>query len=256
MTTTLTKARLYAQYRLPYPPQLVEDLLTHTGPVQVVADIGAGTGQLARLFAQACPKVFAVEPDPAMRAIATDALTALPTVEVCAGAAEQTGLAERSVDLIVVGNAFHRFRSEACFELKRILKPSGWAALVSYTFTDQAFNDHLFSQLAALPRLTTRIENAWRKASLTDLFGTAPTHTLRYPQTYRQDWPAFFGAARSGIEAPEPGDAEFEQFQAINRAVFEAFAVAGEIPMEYETQLTFGQPGQGEIPIWNHGTFE
>ena len=42
------------------------DLLDYIGAVQVVADIGAGTGQLTRLFAQRCTRVYAVEPDPAI----------------------------------------------------------------------------------------------------------------------------------------------------------------------------------------------
>jgi hypothetical protein len=48
---TIEKAALYEKYRLPYAERVVADLLDYIGAVQVVADIGAGTGQLARLFA-------------------------------------------------------------------------------------------------------------------------------------------------------------------------------------------------------------
>ena len=38
-------------------------------------------------------------------------------------------------------------------------------------------------------------------------------------------------------------DPEFGEFEAINRDVFETFAVAGKIQMNYETRVVFGQPG-------------
>jgi hypothetical protein len=55
-------------------------------------------------------------------------------------------------------------------------------------------------------------------------------------------WTAFFGAACAGIEAPERTDRDFRRFEAINREVFDAFAVDGKIQIDYETRLSFGQP--------------
>jgi len=66
MAMTIEKAALYEKYRLPYAERAVAGLLDYIGAVQVVADIGAGTGQLTRLFAQRCTRVYAVEPDPAI----------------------------------------------------------------------------------------------------------------------------------------------------------------------------------------------
>jgi predicted RNA methylase len=50
----------------------------------IVTDIGAGTGQLARMFAGRCSKLHAVEPDPAMRQVAQVSLAGFPTVEIVA----------------------------------------------------------------------------------------------------------------------------------------------------------------------------
>lgn len=66
---SLEKARLYEKYRLPYANEMVDDILKRTGAISVVADIGSGIGQLARLFAGRCTQVYAVEPDPAMRQV-------------------------------------------------------------------------------------------------------------------------------------------------------------------------------------------
>jgi len=237
----LAKACLYDRYRLPYAPEAVDALLALTGPAPVVADIGAGTGQLARLFSPRGCRVYAAEPDPAMRQVAAGALAGLPGIDIVAASAEQTTLPDQSIDLIVIGNAFHRFRPEAAGELRRILEPQGWIALFASAFTNQAYSDMLFPRLAALPGLSRRIDQAWHRMPVEALFGQAQLQSMTYCQAHKQDWTAFFGAACSGIEAPERDDPDFAAFESINREVFEAFAVEGVFEIEYETRVTVGQ---------------
>jgi ubiquinone/menaquinone biosynthesis C-methylase UbiE len=239
---SIEKARLYEKYRLPYATQAVDNLLGRIGEVEVVADVGAGTGQLARLFADRDAKVYAVEPDPAMREVAITALAGIATVEIRAGSAEQTTLAENSIDLIVIGNAFHRFMPEACQELRRILKRQGWIALFTYIFINKVFTDMLSSKLAALRAVAGRMEKSWHRTPVQNLLGNGQIHTLSYRQSHTEDWTAFFGAARAGIEAPERYDRDFAQFEMLNREVFDACAVNGKIQIEYDTQVSFGQP--------------
>lgn len=240
--TTIEKARLYEQYRLPYALDLVDDLLAHIDNIASVADVGAGTGQLARLFAPRCQQVFAIEPDAAMRTVAAEPLRAYSNITLIDASAENTTLPANSVDLIVIGNAFHRFRADAIDELRRILKPSGWAAVVSYIFTDQAFAHMLFPRLRQLESFAARSAQTWHRLPVTALFGERETHTLRYAQSVAEDWQAFWGSAQSGIEAPEPGDPEFAPFETINREVFDAFSNDGVIRIAYETSVVFGQP--------------
>jgi SAM-dependent methyltransferase len=242
MAVSVERATLYEKYRLPYAGQAVTDLLDHIGPVQVVADIGAGNGQLTRLFAERCTRLYAVEPEPAMRQVAAAALADWPAIQIRAGCAEQTTLAERSLDLIVVGNAYHRFKPEACAELRRILKPSGWIALFSYEVTDRAFEDMLSARLAALKGAARRVARVWHGMPTQALFGEGHIHTRSYRQSRTDDWTEFFGVACGWLEAPEPGDPEFGPFEKIYREVFEAFAVNGAIKIEYETHVEFGQP--------------
>jgi SAM-dependent methyltransferase len=241
MAVSIERATLYEKYRLPYAGEAVNDLLDYIGPVQVVADIGAGTGKLARLFAERCTQVYAVEPEPAMRQVALKALAHWPTIEVSAACAEQTTLAESSLDLIVVGNAFHRFKPAACAELRRILKPFGWIALFSYT-SNEALENMLGDKLAELKSTTSRVDRVWVEMPPEELFGKGQIHTRIYRQSRTDDWTTYFGAACTWLEAPEPGDHEFERFEAINREVFEAFAVNGAIKIDYETHVAFGQP--------------
>lgn len=242
MAVSIEKANLYEKYRLPYSSRAVTDLLDYIGPVQVMADIGAGNGQLTRLFAGRCDRIYAVEPEPAMREVASTALADWPNIEIRAGSGEQTTLPEHSLDLIVVGNAFHRFKTEACIELRRILKPSGWIALFSYELTNKALHDMRSAKLAALKAANSRVSKVWIGMPREDLFGEGQIHTRSYQQSRMDDWTTFFGTACTWLEAPEPGDPEFGAYELLNREVFEAFAVNGVVRIDYETQVWFGQP--------------
>ncbi|MBX3081789.1 MAG: class I SAM-dependent methyltransferase [Anaerolineae bacterium] len=239
---TLEKALLYEKFRLPYASEMVDDLLKQVGTVSVVADIGAGTCQLARLFANSGAQIYAVEPDPAMRQVAADVSKGYPTIQVLDASAEQTTLPDNSIDLIVIGNAFHRFQPPAVQELLRILKPAGWVAVIYYFFTNQKFADSLFPKLGQLKSLASRSNQNWHRMPIEALFGDRPIHTLHYAQSVAEDWAAFWGSARSGIEAPNPDEEDFVQFERLNREVFDAFAVNDHIRIDYETKVSLGQP--------------
>jgi SAM-dependent methyltransferase len=67
-----------------------------------LAGSAAGTGQLARLFTERGKKVYLIEPEPAMRQVATAVLSYLPSIDVRPGFAEEIPLADGAVDLIVI----------------------------------------------------------------------------------------------------------------------------------------------------------
>jgi SAM-dependent methyltransferase len=240
---SLEKARLYEKYRLPYAAEMADDVLEQTGRILAAADVGSGTGQLARLFARKGIRVHAVEPDPAMRQVAAEASDGCPNISMVDACAEQTTLPENSVDLILIGNALHRFKPEAVHELLRILRPSGWVAVVSYVFDHQSYAELLFPKLGRLESIAARSKLSWHRMPVESLFGGRPYRTLDYAQSLAEDWEAFWGAARAGIEAPGPQDEDFAQFEGIHREVFDAFAVDGRIRIDYKTRVHLGQPG-------------
>jgi ubiquinone/menaquinone biosynthesis C-methylase UbiE len=239
------RASLYERFRLPYPRAAIQDLLDCVGSPNVVADIGAGTGQLARSFAEVASTIYAVEPESAMREVGSEALASCQSVTFVDGTAEQTRLGTDTVDLIVVGNAYHRFREESRQELLRILKPGGWVAVLHYRYLDQALTDALFSRLSAIDAFTAKSKAAWHGASVGELLGHTPTLQKTYRQSVTQDWEAFFGVARSGIESPERTECWFPQFEEINREVFKMFSINGTLNRQYETSMVVGQPIDG-----------
>lgn len=74
--------------------ETIDDLLQKIGAVAVVADIGAGTGQLARLFADKCEIIYAVEPNADMREVAKSTL-AHSNIAIIEGTAERTTLGKK-----------------------------------------------------------------------------------------------------------------------------------------------------------------
>jgi len=237
---SMERAELYEKYRMPYAQDAVPDLLRRIGDIDVVADIGAGTGQLARQFAPHCRIVYAVEPDASMRSVAQDALAGL-CAGVVDGTAERTTLAWQSIDLIVAGNALHRFRYEACAEFARVLRPEGWLAVFSYESLDTAFQESLVAKLSSLPQLPAKSKRAFHRVSHASFFSGAETLSVRYEQSCIREWDEFFGAACAGIESPERSDVEFSQFEQVNRELFEEFAENGRITLRFATSIVFGQ---------------
>lgn len=123
------RASDYARYRPSYPAAAIDAALqglARDAPL-VAADIGAGTGISARLFADRGVRVLAVEPNAAMR----ESAEPHPGITFMDGAAEATGLGDASVDLVICAQAFHWFRPrEALAEFRRILKPEGRLVLL------------------------------------------------------------------------------------------------------------------------------
>jgi SAM-dependent methyltransferase len=97
-----------------------------------VLDLGAGTGKLTRPLVQRFARVTAVEPDPAMRALLSQETDCYLALE---GRAEAIPLADRSVDAVFVGQAFHWFDTGAALhEIARVLGPRGGLVLIWNTW--------------------------------------------------------------------------------------------------------------------------
>ena len=120
----------YERGRPGYPPEVADVLAREIGlvPRTKVCDLAAGTGKFTRLLVDRSCDVVAVEPVAGMRAQLAEVL---PDVDVLDGTAEQIPLADGSVDVVSVAQAFHWFRhDEAMAEIRRVLRPGGAVVLV------------------------------------------------------------------------------------------------------------------------------
>ena len=94
-------------------------------PDEVVADIGAGTGYFARRFAHHAAKVYAVDIDVKLLAMAKQGAPA--NLETVLAKPDDPGLPPKSVDTIFFCDVLHHIENRAAYlpQLKLALKPAG-----------------------------------------------------------------------------------------------------------------------------------
>jgi SAM-dependent methyltransferase len=126
----------YAQHRAGFPASLFERLAERGigMPGQAVLDLGTGTGTLARGFARrGCRAIGLDISEPLLdkaRAIGTAEGLA---IEYRVGRAEDTGLADRSFDVVAAGQCWHWFkRADAAAEAARLLRPDGCIVIAHF----------------------------------------------------------------------------------------------------------------------------
>jgi SAM-dependent methyltransferase len=129
-TRGFAAADRYERGRPDYPAAAIATIAERCGlrPGRTVLDLGAGTGKLTRLLVPTGAAVLAVEPVPEMRA---ELERRVPGIAALGGTAERIPLADRYLDAVAVGQAFHWFNADAALrEIHRVLKPGGGVALI------------------------------------------------------------------------------------------------------------------------------
>ncbi len=97
-----------------------------------IADIGAGTGYFARRFANHAGKVYAVDIDPKLLAIAGK--NAPANLKTVLAAPDDPRLQERSVDIIFFCDVLHHIENRAAYypKLAKALKPGGRIVVIDF----------------------------------------------------------------------------------------------------------------------------
>jgi SAM-dependent methyltransferase len=173
-------AARYAQYRPSYPDAAIVGVLDGLKPERIL-DLGAGTGKLTSSLIGRAAEVVAVDPDHAMLA---ELSRTVPQARAMTGAAEQIPLPDGSVDVIVVGQAYHWFAHPAADrEMARVLRPGGVVGLL------WNFPDRTVEWVTEVYRATRDDAQPPFEAIPLDaeLFGT--TEESRYPSAHTLDGP-------------------------------------------------------------------
>jgi SAM-dependent methyltransferase len=180
----------YDELRPSYAPEAVA-WVAQRGSLRdgsVVIDLAAGTGQLSRRLAPLGVDLIAVEPAANMRAVLEERL---PTLRIEDGTAEAVPAADRSVDAVVVGNAFHHFERWPAFaEIHRVLRPRGVLALFwAWSLEEEQLSLPLLQeidQVVEATRTSNEIATAYRSWSEvpSSATGFGPFERREFPVTH------------------------------------------------------------------------
>jgi SAM-dependent methyltransferase len=238
------RVEYYLKYRPGYPPAIIELLRAacNLTPASVVADLGCGTGFLARLFLDHGNRVFGVEPNREMRTAGEQLLGHYPNFTSIAATAESTTLPDSSIDFVTAGQAFHWFKPDlATAEFQRILKPAGWVVLV---WNERQTDSSPF--LAAYEQLLRRYALDYKIAThtnvgdsrLTTLFGRGLKEaTFANAQSF--DFEGIKGRLLSSSYAPLAGHPQHEPMLAELQAIFRTHQLDGRIEFKYTTHVYY-----------------
>jgi SAM-dependent methyltransferase len=246
------RADAYSRARPGYPPELVATLAQDLAlPAHAqVADIGCGTGISSELFLHAGFRVIGIEPNAQMRAHLSGLSSRYAGFRAVDGRAEATGLPDASVDLAIAAQAFHWFDVPATRrEALRILRRPARSALI---WNDRRTEGSAFSRgyEDILLEFGTDYREVAHRHNLDErihaFFGHALWRKRLYAHATPLDFETLAARLNSASYVPGPENARHEPMMAKLRALFDSTQVAGQVSMEFETRVLFGEMGVEE----------
>jgi SAM-dependent methyltransferase len=244
----------YIKYRPSYPSQAIEHLVKACGLTSqwTIADVGSGTGILARLFLDFGNIVYGIEPNREMRTAAERLLAAYPNFKSIAGQAEKTTLSDHCADCITVGQAFHWFdQMQARQEFARILRPGGWVVLL-WNHRSLDASPFLEGYERLLKTYATDYEAVQDRnvkvEQLQRFYAPSQFEQATFPNVQTFDFEGLRGRLLSSSYVPNVGQAGYEGMMRALLQLFETHQVKthqgqGRVYLNYETALYYGQLG-------------
>jgi len=240
------RAEDYVKYRPHYSPEVVQALQQACAlrPEHVIADVGCGTGMLAKILLDNGNSVIGVEPNPEMRAAGQEYLFGYRNFSMINGSAEATTLPNASVDFAVAGQAFHWFRpDETRVEFARILKPRGWGVLIWHDRNVSA-TPFLQAYEAFVRQYSTDYEQVTHKylagyLALERFFSPNKMQLIQQHNQQQLDFDGLRGRLLSSSYIPKSG----ERYEAMMNALPELFsthAVNDQVVLQYDTKIYYG----------------
>ncbi|CAN5261767.1 class I SAM-dependent methyltransferase [soil metagenome] len=236
----------YIKYRPVYPPKIL-DLFRSKMNLQkssVIADIGSGTGISAKLFLENGNQVFGVEPNEDMREAAETYLNNFPNFKSINGTAENTTLADKSVEFVIAAQAFHWFdNAKAGEEFRRILRDKGFIALIwneRQLDTNKFLRDYenLLSEFGTdyeKVRHDNINEKDLRQFFMTDVQQAA------FLNIQRLDFEGLKGRMLSASYMPTAENPRFDEMIKKLESLFAEHAENGRIEILYNTNIFYAQ---------------
>jgi SAM-dependent methyltransferase len=236
-----SRVEAYARYRPSYPRETLGLLERECGltPACKIADIGSGTGLLARLFLDFGCEVFGVEPNPEMRAAGEGVLSRAPRFHSVGGRAEATTLKDGAVDFVTAGQAFHWFEPAAArVEFQRILKPAGWVVLI---WNERLVMPGFMAEHEDLQNRFAREKPHPGDLEFNAFYGNSNWRVARIPNRQTLDEEGLRGRFESSSWSPLPGTEGYDPMLREISQLFRKYQRDGRVTIEYETRIYYSR---------------
>lgn len=242
----LGRAENYDRYRPRYAPELFDYLhrVVSLKPTDAVADIAAGTGIFTEQMAAWGNRIYVVEPNEQMMAMAKNRLLGKPHCIFSSGTAEASGLAEGSIRLILAAQAFHWFDPQQTKEeFLRIGVEGAYTGIVwNKRRTDSSFERGYEDILQKYGTDYLKVSHSAIGLQEINAFFSPPLPEYEvFPHT---DWltlEALRGRIASYSFMPEPTSPAFEDVESAISRLFELNQMGGVVSLSYDTKLHLGQ---------------
>jgi SAM-dependent methyltransferase len=237
----------YVRYRPNYPAEVIGILERDAGMNRehVIADIGSGTGISAKLFLDHGNAVYGVEPNQPMRSAAEKSFAGNSRFHSIEGTAESTTLADRSVDFVVAGQAFHWFdRTQARIEFMRVLRPGGFVVLMWNTrrTASTPFLRDYEKLICDLAVDYGQVDHRNIDDAKIQAFFTPSQYRYRQLEhSQKLDCNGLTGRLASSSYMPSENDPRYAAIVEAVKRLFDRHARSGLVEIEYDTELYFGQ---------------
>ncbi len=162
---------LYDRVRPHYPDELFADLasIAGIGDGSCVVEVGCGTGQATGSLAALGCSVTAVEPGPAMAAIARQRLAHLPSVDVENSSFEQWDDHGRTFDALVAASSWHWVEPSLGWpKAHKVVRADGWMALVGHVVVRRSGEPEMYAETADLHQQCSPGNPDWGHPPLED----------------------------------------------------------------------------------------
>lgn len=240
------KAADYTFGRPGYAPEAVamitENLIRPGG---AVADVGAGTGILAREFIRRGIDTYCVEPNADMRAQAEAALGGDVHFHMVPAPAEHTTLPDGSMALITAASAFHWFDKGAfALECARVLEPDGQVCiLLNARDYDNEFTRRQHKLCEKYCHDFLSLSHALLKTQATaERFFGSDMHRVEWAFPLKYTREKFIRRSLSSSYAPLQGEPGYDEYVEGLKRLMDEMCMGDAFMLPNRTVMFYGRP--------------
>ncbi|MGN1380919.1 MAG: class I SAM-dependent methyltransferase [Bacilli bacterium] len=236
----------YSKYRPSYPKELFEFLTkTYNLKSKDIVELGAGTGKFSKSASSYCNKIYYVEPNLDMITKGKEYCNDCNNIIFVNNSAENTTLHNDIADIVFAVQSFHWFdKTTVKEEVKRILKPNGYFAIVWNDWEDEnnEFSKSYFKYISECnTKLTGRKYQHKNVDDRKNFFkeGMYDTYTFIHSKEYSLEM--LIGLSKSLSYAPKEDDIYYDEFVKGIIDIFNKYQNDDYVRFDFHTEMYIGK---------------